>query len=252
MNHTTLKIGDRVFNAEEIVALAEKYQLLPQLIREAIIDQAIESIPVAIEEITSTCETFFAQRQLLQPDRQQIWLHQQGFTQEQLQEKLIRELKILKFKQERWGDQILNYFLLRKNALDRVVYSLLRTANPSVAQELYFRIQTGESLFGEVARQYSLGPEAQTGGLVGPIELSRLSPDLAELLTKSEVGQLWQPMQVGEWTVIVRLEERLPAQLDEAMQQKLLDELFQRWLQTQESEVLKQREKEAFSTQFSL
>lgn len=244
MNPTFLKIGDRVLNAEDIASLVEKYQLLPQLIREAIIDREIEAIAIAPEEIARTCASFWSQRQLLQPEAQQQWLLQQGMTQEQLQEKLIRELKILKFKQETWGDRLLDYFLLRKSELDRVVYSLLRTTDLSVAQELYFRIQTGESLFSEAARQYSIGPEAQTSGLVGPIELSRLDPTLADVLATSEIGQLRPPIQFGDWSILVRLEERLPAQLDAAMQQKLLDELFENGLQTQVLEVLRQREQE--------
>ena len=39
-------------------------------------------------------------------------------------------------------------------------------------------------------------------------------------------------MHVGEWWVILRLEKHLPAQLDEANRQRLLNELFQNWLMT--------------------
>ena len=46
-----------------------------------------------------------------------------------------------------------------------MVYSLIRSKDPGVAQELYFRIQEGENTFSELARQYSQGSEAQTGGL---------------------------------------------------------------------------------------
>lgn len=40
-------------------------------------------------------------------------------------------------------------------------------------------------------------------------------------------------MQIGEWVVIVRLEKLIPAQLDEAMRQRLLNELFAQELQHQ-------------------
>jgi len=49
---------------------------------------------------------------------------------------------------------------------------VIRTKDPGVAQELYFRIQAGEQSFAEVAREYSQGPEAYTCGLLGPVELS--------------------------------------------------------------------------------
>ncbi|MBD2579429.1 peptidylprolyl isomerase [Oscillatoria sp. FACHB-1406] len=244
MTQAFLRIEDRVLNAEDIAALLEKYNLLPQLAREAIIDRAIEEIAIAPDEIERTCESFWNQRQLLQPEVQKQWLWQQGITPEQLREKLLRELKILKFKKDTWSNHLSDYFLLRKSSLDGVVYSLVRTSNLNIAQELYFRIQTGESLFAEVARQYSLGPEAQTGGLVGPVELSRLDPALAEVLVSSEIGQLRPPLQFGEWSILLRLEERIPAQLNGIMEQKLLDELFESWLQERVTEVVQQHKLE--------
>jgi parvulin-like peptidyl-prolyl isomerase len=104
---------------------------------------------------------------------------------------------------------------------------------PEVAQELYFRIQAGEQSFAECARAYSTGPEAQTGGLLGPMELSQPHPTLATLLSTSQPGQLWPPIRLGEWLVIVRLEKLLPAQLDEPMRQQLLNAQFEAWVQEQ-------------------
>jgi len=40
-------------------------------------------------------------------------------------------------------------------------------------------------------------------------------------------------MQLGEWAVILRLEQRISAKLDAAMEQRLLDELFDSWLQAE-------------------
>lgn len=224
-------IADRVFNAEEVVALMEKHQLMPHLTREVIIDRAIEPISITPEEIAFAYSSFFAQRQLTQPELQQFWLQQQGTTQAKLQQKLARDLKIYKFKQETWNSELPGYFLQRKSDLDRVVYSLVRTDSLIVAQELYFRIQAEEASFAEISRQYSIGSEAQTNGIIGPVELSRLDPTLAEILSKSHVAQLHPPLQLGQWIVIIRLEEQMPAQLNSAMERRLLDELFEQWVQ---------------------
>lgn len=228
---TTLQIGDRTLNAKAIVELAHKYQLMPQLIREVIIDDAIANIEIDPDTIQTACQNFFIQRQLLQPEAQELWLQQQGVSMEQLQEKIARDFKIRAFKKQTWGKQLQSYFLKRKSQLDRVVYSLIRIQDAGIAQELYFRIQAGEATFAEVAREYSQGPEAQTGGMVGPVELVNLAPDIAELLDKSQIQQLWPPFQLGNWLIILRLEQKLPAQLNELTQQRLLDELFNHWLQ---------------------
>ncbi|MFP4298882.1 MAG: peptidylprolyl isomerase [Spirulinaceae cyanobacterium] len=228
---TTLQIGNRTLNAKAIVELAHKYQLMPQLIREVIIDDAIANTEISPETIQIALQNFFIQRQLLQPEAQELWLQQQGLAFEQLQEKVSRDLKIRAFKRQTWGNQLQSYFLKRKSQLDRVVYSLIRIQDIGIAQELYFRIQAGEATFAEVAREYSQGPEAQTGGMVGPVELVNLAPDIAELLDKSQIQQLWPPFQLGNWLIILRLERKLLAQLNELTQQRLLDELFNNWLQ---------------------
>jgi len=97
-----------------------------------------------------------------------------------------------------------------------------------IAQELYFRLQENSHL--QKWREYSQGPEAQTGGLQDP-ELSMPHPELGKMLSASQPGQLWPPTRLGEWLVIVRLEK--PAQLDERMQAQLLNSLFEAWLSEQ-------------------
>ena len=88
-----------------------------------------------------------------------------------------------------------------------------------------------------MARSYSQGPEAQTDGLIGPVELSVPHPTLAQILTLSQPGQISPPTRVGEWLVLVRLERFIPAQMDESMRRRLLTECFNSWLQNQLSQL---------------
>nr|WP_242042534.1 peptidylprolyl isomerase [Leptolyngbya sp. FACHB-541] len=143
-----------------------------------------------------------------------------------------RSLRIEKFKQITWEHKLKSHFLQRKQEFDRVVYSLLRTKDQDIAQELFFRLSEGEQSFAQLAQQYSEGAEAETGGLIGPVELGTLNAKLADLLHTSQIGQV-QPFGLGEWCMIVRLEKRIPAQLDEQMRDRLLQEKFDAWLQEQ-------------------
>ncbi|HAX87431.1 MAG TPA: peptidylprolyl isomerase [Cyanobacteria bacterium UBA11370] len=228
-----LQVGDRTITAEEVIPLLAKYQLLPQLCREILVDQAIAAVECTPDEITNACQQFYQKNQVMSEPERQVWLERQGMTHEQVESLTIRGLKLEKFKQATWGNKLESYFLKRKGQLDRVVYSLIRINDAAIAQELYFRIHEGEQPFAELARDYSQGPEAQTGGLVGPVELNTPHPALAQMLTVSKPGQLWPPMRLGEWFIIVRLEKFFPAQLDEPMRQRLLNELFNTWVQEQ-------------------
>lgn len=235
-----LIIFDQIISSNDLLPLLAKYRILPQLVREILIDQAIANLTCEPEEIQGAYQRFYQQQQLDSPEKQQQWLTQQGMTMAQLEDLIVRDLKLEKFKQETWGAQIESLFLQRKSQLDRVIYSLIRTQNIGIAQELFFRIQEGEQSFSDLAQQYSQGPEAQTGGLVGPVELSSLHPSLAKLLSIGKPGQLWPPCQVGDWIVIVRMEKLLPTQLDEGMRQRLLNESFSEWMQQRVQQVLTQ------------
>ncbi len=227
------RVGDRVIQAHEILPLLARYQLLPQLLQEIILDQALGGFSCTEAERQEALERFFQQSKLTSAQQQQAWLESQKLTLEQVRAIAERPLLIEKFKTDTWGAKVESYFLTRKQSLDQAIYSLIRTQDQNTIQELYFRIREGEHSFGDLAREYSQGPEANTAGLVGPAPLSQPHPTIAHLLTISQPGQLWPPTRVGEWFVLVRLEKFLPAQLDDAVRQRLLSELLTTWLQDQ-------------------
>lgn len=230
---TSLQIGHRTVTATEIMTLLAGYQMLPQLRRELVTDQAIAAIELTESEQALAREHFDQQHQLFTSAARQAWLEHYSIPLEQLEALITRPFKIEKFKRVTWESQLASYFLSCKSQLDQVIYSLLRTKELEVAQELYFRIQDAEESFAKCACTYSLGPEAQSGGRLGPMPLSQPHPMLAKMLSMSQPGQLWPPTRLGEWFVIVRLEQLIPAQLDEPMQQHLLDRLFASWLDEQ-------------------
>lgn len=223
-----LKIGDSELDVRTLLEQLHQHQLLPRLVQEVVIDQAIEPIDCDPEE---AYKTFCNQRNLLTAEQQQAWQAQNKLTQEQTHLLALREAKIATFKEQTWGSQTESYFLERKINLDRVLYSLIRTKDPSLAQELYFRLNDDGESFADLARHYSEGQEAQTGGLIGPVELGVPHPMIGRMLSVSQSGQLWSPTPIGEWYVITRLEKFVPAQFDASMRQRLLDELFKKWLQ---------------------
>ncbi|MEL6461489.1 MAG: peptidylprolyl isomerase [Cyanobacteria bacterium J06621_15] len=226
-----LQIGDRAINVDEILPLLKQYGMLPQLLREIVIDDATASIKLSEEEFTEAYKQFYQQQQLGDEQQLQGWLKSRGLERKQLDYLVTRTLRLEKFKQDTWGSKVEPYFLQRKEKLDKVIYSLIRVNDIAVAQELYFRVQEDEQPFAELAREYSKGPEAQTGGLIGPVELGVPHPVLAKMLLKSQPGQALPPTRLGDWILIVRLEQFIPAQLDTATHKRLLNEQFETWLQ---------------------
>ena len=214
----------------DIPALLRRYQMMPQLLREIVIDRAIAKYECTPEEKEDTWKKTCELHKLGSDEEIEAWLKKQGMTREEAEATIVRPLLVGKYKQEKWGHRVESYFLTRKQSLDRVVYSLLRTKDKGLAQEIFYRIEEGEQEFTELARDYSEGPEARTGGLLGPVPLTQPHPLLSKMLSVSQPGQLWSPRQLADWFIIVRLEKYYPAQLDDAMRNQLIDEMFETWL----------------------
>jgi parvulin-like peptidyl-prolyl isomerase len=227
------QIGNRKIEAEALIGLLRRYQLLPQLIRGIIVDEAIASYECTETERKDLLEKFWAQNKLETPEARSSWQQVQGLSDSQLEDIVTRPTRLARFKQEKFGHKVESYFMTRKPALDRVLYSLIRTKDLGTAQELYFRIQEEEQSFADLAKQYSQGGEAATGGLVGPTPLITPHPAIARTLAISQPGQLWPPTRLEEWFVLIRLEKFYHAQLDEPTRQQLIDELFETWMKEQ-------------------
>lgn len=230
---TALQIGNQTLTSEDLIPLLTRYQLLPQLQRELLIDQAIAPFPCSPEETVVACQHFYQQQQLTSAAAQQAWLKHHNMQPSDLEAIATRQSRIEKFKRATWNHKLESYFLKRKGQLDQAIYSLIRLQDMGIAQELYFRLQAQEQPFAALAETYSLGSEARSGGKVGPVELGTLHPQLARMLRVSQPGQLWQPTRLGEWFVIVQLDQIVPAQLNDLMHQRLLNELFETWVHAQ-------------------
>ncbi len=225
-----LKIGEQIIKEENLLSRLAQYQMIPQLAREIIIEQVTADIEYSAEEENNARQQFFQQYQIPNEEHLEAWRKRHWMSSEQLKDRMLLPLKLAKFKQAKWGIQVDSQFLEKKAKLDKAIYCLIRTKEPGIAQELYFRLQEQENSFAELAKTYSQGPEANTGGLVGPVELGSLHPNLAEMLSTAQPEELLPLTRLGDWLVIVRLEQLIPAQLDDQMHQRLLEEQFQAWL----------------------
>jgi parvulin-like peptidyl-prolyl isomerase len=231
------RLAHNAMSGEEVIELLQRHWLLPQLQKELIIDDALTNITCSPEEIFSAYKAFYHQYQITSDEGRAEWLDRNHCNLVQFEDLVLRTIKLDRFKQITFDSQISSYFLQRKSQLDRVIYSILQVNNFHLAQELFFRIQDGEATFAELAPQYSSGQETQTGGLVGPQELSIPHPVLAQKLLLLRSGQLADPIQIANCFVVIRLEQYLPAQLDAAMRQRLADELYEQWMQMQLKEL---------------
>lgn len=226
-----LYVGDRAIRTETIPTLLKQYELLPKFLEELAIDEAIEEYGCTAEEKQKALLEICQRHQLTNLEEQQKWMDERGLQSQEVEVMATRPIRLQKFKEEKWGRKVRRYFMERKPGLDLVIYSLIRTQDPGLAHELYYRILEGEITFEQCAASYSQGPEARTGGRLGPVPLNRPHPVISKLLSVSQPGQLWPPRPLSDWHIIIRLEDIKSAQLDDQTRQALIDELYNAWLQ---------------------
>ena len=158
------------------------------------------------------------------------WLERRGWSFDDLRACATLQERLRRWREWRFGSEAEIRFLERKPELDRVTYSLLRVSDGDLAQELHLRLKDDGADFAALVDAFSEGSEKATHGLIGPVAVSAGHPALSRRLRVGLPGQLWPPFELaGSWLVI-RLEQRLPVQLDPPMCNRMVQELFDLWV----------------------
>ena len=214
----------------DLLAELRRHNLLIPLQQKRVVAEAVQNEHPPTDELDQARADFFKKNGLESDEEASEFLKSKGISQEDFEWQISLPLRVKAHCKNNFRHKAEAHFLARKNQLDRVVYSLLRTKDAYLAQELYLRIEAGEANFGDLAANYSEGPERNTKGIVGPVSMTQAHPALAETLRIAKPGELRQPMRLGEWWLVMRLETYTPATFDEAMADRLSHELFDQWV----------------------
>jgi hypothetical protein len=119
-----------------LLPLLVNHKLVPQLLSEQIIDQAIAAFDCIPEETHQACQAFYQQWELTLEEQQSEWQSHHCLTQTQLEQLTTRNLRLEKFITATWGHKLESYFLQHKHKLDQVIYSLICHGDRELLTEL--------------------------------------------------------------------------------------------------------------------
>ena len=221
------------YTPEDFITLCSELNLIPLFLRR-LIERKFSSDFVPSEEQQIAYQKNFLNREhIVSSDDLAFWLQRNDVTEVQLSKQLFHSLQLSLFKTDKFKAEVEPLFLDSKSKLDQVMYSLIRCSERAKANEIFLRLSEEESSFATLASQYSEGYEQQVNGLIGPLEIGRINPAIAERLRISKEGQVWEPFQEQQWWVILRLEKLIPARLDSDMRVRLIDALYEEWIKKQ-------------------
>ena len=223
--------------SKESILLLKKNKLLKTLIKRELIESILSKVSIEKSLKEETIKKFVEKLGGKGEQSLEDWLSKNNLTISEMEQLALTPIQLNKYCKDHFSHKVESIFLERKNDLDIVVYSLIRTQNKTLANELYFRILGKEDEFGNLAAKYSEGPEKNSRGVIGPINTSKSHPLLTELLRTSPVGIVQPPVSVGNSYLVVRVELYEPAQLDNLMREKMRQELFEQWIEKETSKI---------------
>lgn len=220
------------FTAPQQQLLTQHGLLLP-LMKSLILGNAVSAISLSEEERNEALK-IWSQRLGIKSDEELLaYCKQQLINIDIARYQAELPIRIDRHALEEFSHRAEQRFLKRKAELDQVVYSLIRCRDRGLAQELYLRISEGEATFAELASEHSEGEEKARSGIVGPAPLNQSHPRVTEMLRSGQAKQLFAPIFIDPWWLIVRLEDLKPAVFNESMKLGMCRDLLQEWVNEQ-------------------
>ena len=158
----------------EVVALLRRHNLLKSFVQHEVIAERLKDKKMQPQDFECAKKAYLEANNIKNSEDLVNYLNSTGMNQEDLQWQISLPHLLREHCRTEYSHKAESLFLTKKNQLDKVIYSLIRTKNSVLARELYFRIEAGEAEFGDLAKTYSEGPERETKGIVDQSVLLKL------------------------------------------------------------------------------
>lgn len=222
-----------LLNDEKQLALVRRMELASILVRRNLEEEITLLVKLSPEWVEQAVVNFRGDEDL------DNLLVQKEWSELDLHLHVCRPEALRRFAAQRFGPGLEDRFLASKGGRDQVIYSLLRVKDAGLARELWIRLEEGEITFAEAASAYSEGPESQRKGVMGPMEIGTLQPQpLQDLLRGLRPGEISSPKLLGEWHVLLRLEQLTPARFNDELRSRMQDEALNEFLNNRVNRLL--------------
>ncbi|GAA6618927.1 peptidylprolyl isomerase [Scytonema sp. NUACC26] len=232
-----LSVDDKPISIGQAVRYLQASGKLGQFIGDVLRQYAIEQELEKREDVTispalteQAIVDFRLKNQLTDPQTFQEWLTNNGTNYENFHASVAFGFKVEKLKAVIIEPKLQEYFIERKIFLDRVVVSRIIVDNRELAEELQIQIEEGAS-FEQLAKEYSLADDRIVNGMMGPVSRGTMPDILRAVIDIASPGQVVGPIELEQRYGLFRLEQFLPASLEDTqLKQALQNELFEKWL----------------------
>ena len=171
-----------------------------------------------------------------------LWVRREAIREIAAKDALINpdseKMLLLNWSHDKWGAQLNEMFLEKKEFLDIITFNMIRVHTHAVALEVYHRLKANEASFQQLSNIFSVDSERQNDPLKSNQRIGSLPVALQKVLRSMKPGQLSKPLTLNSDFLILRVERFEPAKFSESIKQKLLLDQFSTWASTVASTAL--------------
>jgi len=210
---------------EDLLMLVRRSNVVRSLLRLQLEESIADLVPIDQDQLQEARQRWLGDGDL------QAALQNRCWSESDLTLHLHRPVALQRFAEQRFGPGLEESFLGTQGGRDQIIYSLIRCRDAALMREIWIRLEEGEMTFIEAATTYGEGPEAARKGVMGPLSIGSLQPpELRTKLRAMAPGEISAPWVLGEWNILLRLEQLKPARLDDETRKSLLGEQLEAFL----------------------
>jgi parvulin-like peptidyl-prolyl isomerase len=209
-------------------------ELIHGILQRQVLETAAQELKLEIseEELQTGADQFRAANRLETIPATQRWLADRLLSIDDFEQLVTTNLLAPKVAFCLFADKVAPYF--HQNTLDyaaAIIYEIILT-DKNLAIELFYAIQEGDMSFGDAARTYGQDLEIQRlGGYLGSVSRKKMSPAVSAAVFAAQPPQILKPIEVGQQIHLILVEEVIRPQLTPQLQDQIMWQLFQEWLQ---------------------
>lgn len=186
------------------------------------------------EELQQAADNLRLMSNLRSADETWAWLQKHSLSLDDFEESVYATVVSSKLAQKLFADKVEPFFIEHQLDYGHAVMYEVILDDEDLAMELFYALQEGEINFYEVAQHYIQDIELRRcGAYRGKLRRKDLKPDISVAVFAANPPQILKPILTSKGIHLIKIEEIIQPQLNEALRYTILSDLFSDWLKQQ-------------------
>jgi parvulin-like peptidyl-prolyl isomerase len=210
--------------------------LLNRILSNRIIDRMVTEVGIDVdpEELQQSADQIRLTHNLGSAAATYAWLERHELSLDDFEAIANHQCLTQKLAHHLFADQVYTYFAQHQlDYASAILYEIILD-DEDQAWELFYELQAGEASFPQLAHQYIQDTELRRmGGYLGRQSWAALKPEISAAVFAAKPPQVLKPVINADGVHLILVEDLLRPNLDEALRDKILMDLFNSWLEEQ-------------------